>query len=278
MGLIQLIKIDGALIKARSIAKEKATMNTKVAQYITLAISLAGTLGVPTLAANWLHAHLIVYTVFVAAAIVLHALFPSIFAAPSAAVKQAAGLGNVGVILLFITLSMLFARPVHAQAATLSTTTTATTSTSTGFAAASEAVAVNYGGTWSAGTHVTEDYDFLDFGATKANHLYLEGHELLAPTPGFSIYAGGLKYQPNLAGLLSKTNVPASSFSIFLQAAAGNGVPSSGGSHISFLAGGGVKYQITSSLTWQTLDAQWMRYGSSNGAAISTGLSFLFGK
>jgi hypothetical protein len=182
---------------------------------------------------------------------------------------------KVGMIVLTILAgSMLWPVSAQAQAATTSTTASA----SNGFAATSEAVAIRYSGEWSVGTHVTESYDFADFGKTKANHLYVQGHELLAPTPGLSIYAGGLQFEPDLTALLKRTNLPASNFGVYFNGAAGNGVPSSGGSHISFLAGGGVKYALTSALTWQSLNVQYFRYGSNNGAAISTGLSFVFGK
>ena len=137
---------------------------------------------------------------------------------------------------------------------------------------------MRYSGAWSAGTHITETYDFMDFGKTKSNRLYMQGHELLAPTPGLSIYAGGLQFEPDLSTLLKRTNLPASNFGVYFKGAARNGLPSSGGSHISFLAGGGVKYALTSALTWQSLIVQYFRYGANNGAAISTGLSFIFGK
>jgi hypothetical protein len=175
---------------------------------------------------------------------------------------------KVGMILFMILAWMAAPGAVQAQ----------TTSTSNGFTASSEAVAVRYAGEWSVGTHVTESYDFADFGKSKLNRLYLQGHELLAPTPGLSIYAGGLQFEPDLTALLKKTNVPAGNFGVYFNGAVGNGVPSSGGSHISFMAGGGVKYALTSALTWQSLNAQYFRYGSNNGAAISTGLSFIFGK
>jgi hypothetical protein len=151
-------------------------------------------------------------------------------------------------------------------------------SSSNGFSGASDAVAIFYGGEWSAGTHVVESYDFLDFGRSKSNHLYLEGHQLLAPGPGFSVYAGGVKFEPDLTPFLQKTNVPASNFGVTFSAAVGNGIPSMGGSHVSFLAGGGVKYNLTQSLSWQTLQAQYGQFGSNRFAVISTGLAFVFGK
>lgn len=147
---------------------------------------------------------------------------------------------------------------------------------SNGFSASSEAVALHYNGEWSPGTIATESYDFLDFGKTKSNRIYLEGHELIAPTPGLNIYAGGIKFEPDLSNVFKKTNVQAGSFSAFFTGAVGNGVPSTGGSHISFLAGGGVKYNVTSSLSWQSLQAQYGRFGSNQFVVISTGLSFIF--
>jgi hypothetical protein len=204
-----------------------------------------------------------------------HALLPSALPAPDALPSAQSVATKAGMIVLMILAgSMLWPVSAQAQAATTSTTASA----SNGFAATSEAVAIRYSGEWSVGTHVTESYDFADFGKTKANHLYVQGHELLAPTPGLSIYAGGLQFEPDLTALLKRTNLPASNFGVYFNGAAGNGVPSSGGSHISFLAGGGVKYALTSALTWQSLNVQYFRYGSNNGAAISTGLSFIFGK
>jgi hypothetical protein len=273
----KLLAIYSDLNKLEVVAKEKAKMQVKVSQLLTLLVSLSATIGLPTLVTNWVHAHAVVYLVIVAAAIVLHALMPSIFAAPSAADTQATGLNKVGMILLMIGLGAMCAGQLQAQTATAPATPSATASTSNGFSGASSAVAIYYAGGWSAGTHVTESYDFVDFGKTKSNHLYVEGHELLAPTPGFSIYAGGLKYEPDLSALLKKTNLPVGNFGVTLSAALGNGVPSSGGSHVSFLAGGGVKYRLTQALTWQTLESEYGQYGSNRFGVISTGLSFLFG-
>jgi hypothetical protein len=274
VNIFKVFTLVGDYNKLQSINKEKGTTMNKLPQYLTLAVSLIGTLGVPAYAKAWLvqPSHLVIYTVLVAAAIVLHSVFPSIFSAPSDADKSATGLNKVGIILLILGLGMAFPASTRAQ------TTTTATSTSSGFSATSEAVAVRYAGEWSAGTHITESYDLVDFGKTKANHLYVQGHELLAPTPGISIYAGGLQYEPDLTALLKKTNVASTNFGVYINGAVGNGVPTSGGSHISFLAGGGVKYALTSALTWQSLNVQYFRYGSNNGAAISTGLSFIFGK
>lgn len=265
---MNIFKLIGLYNRFESIQKEKAPMSSKLASYGSLIVSAAGTLGLPTLAANWVHSHLAVYAGLVLAAIILHAIMPSIFAAPSDADKKATGLSGVGVLLF----CFLFSGMASAQ-------TAPPPNPSNGLAGASEAVAIHYNGEWSAGTDITQSFDFLDFGAKKGSHLYLEGRQLLAPGPGFNIYAGGLKIEPDFSSLFSKTNLGAlGNFSTYFSGAAGNGVPTVGGSHISFLAGAGVRYKLTSALTWQSLQVQYGQFGSNKFAVLSTGLSFIFTK
>lgn len=183
---------------------------------------------------------------------------------------------KVGLVLLMLSVGMMF--PVTAQAQTTTTATTTTTDTTTGFTASSDALALHFDGDWSAATLVGESYDFLDLGKVKSNHVYLKGYELVAPTPGFNIYAGGMGFKPDLSSWLKKTNVPADNFSIEVTAAIGNGVPTTGSSHVSALAGAIVSYRATSALTWNAIQGQWVRFGPKNGAAISTGIAYVFGK
>jgi len=156
--------------------------------------------------------------------------------------------------------------------------TTTTTSTGNGFSASSDASAIYYNKTWGTGTHITETLDFLDFGATKANHVYIEGHEIIATTAGFNIYAGGIGVEPDLSALFKKTNIGTSNLGVEIYAAIGNGIPTNGSSHVSEIAGGQFKYKATSALTWNALQGAVIRIGSQNGYSISTGLSFIFGK
>jgi hypothetical protein len=107
MGPIEMFKLLGDYSKLKSLNGEKGTTMSKVPQYVTLFISLIGTIGVPTLAQNWLHTHGAVYVIFVAVALVLHAIFPSIFAAPSAADQKATGLGGSATCLVLIGLMLL---------------------------------------------------------------------------------------------------------------------------------------------------------------------------
>jgi hypothetical protein len=168
--------------------------------------------------------------------------------------------------------ALLFASALFAQ------TPTTTTSTSSGFTGGADAVAFRYQGTWGTGSLTTESLDFLDFGKTKKNHIFVEGRELVASTAGLSIYTGGIGYQPDLSKLLAKTNVTPANLSISFNAGLGVGVPSVGNDRISAIVGGGVKYKATSSLSWNALQVQWVRIGGINAAAISTGLAFVFGK
>jgi hypothetical protein len=264
--------------KFESINHEKGAVMQKLSQYLTLAVSLGGTLGAPALASSWLAtpSHKVIYTGLVAFAILLHALFPSIFSAPSDSSKSSAGLTGVGIVLLLLSMGMcVSSASAQTTQPVASTTTTVSSPTFTGSA---DAVAFRYKGQWSTGSLTTESLDFIDFGKTKSNHVFVEGHELIAPTPGLSIYSGGLGIQPDLTKLLAKTNISSSNLSISFNEGMGVGVPASGGSHFAFIAGGGIKYKATTALTWNALQAQYVRYGSTNSVAISTGLAFAFGK
>ena len=170
---------------------------------------------------------------------------------------------------IFICIVLLFA----AFAVTAQTTTT----TSTGFSAETDAMGVYYNGAWSVGSILKQNFDLIDWGTNKTNHLFIQGNQLLAPKPGINVYTGGFEYQPNLGTLFSKTNIPANTIQLFLDGSAGVGTISGGTNHISFMAGGGLRYNFNSSLTWNSLQASYTRLGSLNIPSISTGLTFIFG-
>lgn len=172
---------------------------------------------------------------------------------------------------ILILTALLFA--AFAAAAQSTTTTT----TSTGFSASTDACGVYVASSWTACTHITQSYDFMDWGSTKANHLFVQGNQLLAPTPGLNIYTGGVEYQPNLGNLFAKTNVPANTLQFFVNGSAGVGTSATGPNHVSFLAGGGVRYNFSQSVTWNSLQATYVRFGSQNYPVISSGLTFIFG-
>lgn len=94
--LIKIMALEGRLLDE---AKENEPMNVKVPHLLTLFCSLAAAIGLPELVTKWVQGHLGVYMGVVAVAIVLHAVLPSVFAAPSDAAKKAAGLG---VVLFFL--------------------------------------------------------------------------------------------------------------------------------------------------------------------------------
>jgi len=248
-------------------------MNTKIGQWVTLAVSLIGTLGVPAFATSYVHAHLTFYSVLVGLAIVLHAIFPSIFSAPVASSSTTAK------VIALLAVGLLCGSVCHAQTAPApapkaAVAAPAAPATSL-FSGSSEATALSYNGSWSAATHVTESFDLLDFGKTKANSVALEGHEVIAPGPGFTAYLGGVRFTPNVAGLFSKTNLPAGSFGFYLQGAGGVATLTQT-NHISFLLGGGVQYRLTSALSWSSLHVAYLRVGKQNAAEVSTGLQYFF--
>ena len=263
MNPIQMFKLYGLYRKMQAVMKEKATMKVKIPQLLTLFTSLSVTLGLPTLVMGYVQAHLGLYMGVVAACVVLHAVLPSVFAAPSDQDKQSSGLGKVGVFLLMVLLggSCLHAQTVAAPV----------------FTGSSDAVAFHFNGEWTAATLIGQQYDFLDFGKKQNHHLSLVGNELVAPGANFNAYLGGLRYEPDLSGLLAKTNMQAGTFGTYFEATMGNGVPASGGSHISFTVGGGVKYRAPANLSWNALQGDYVRFGSQQGAILSSGLSFIFG-
>jgi len=146
------------------------------------------------------------------------------------------------------------------------------------FSASSEATALSYGGEWSPATHVTESLDLIDFGKDSASHLAIEGHQVVASGAGFSSYLGGLRFTPNVSGLLSKTNIPADSLGVYFDGAIGNTLFNAKGSNFTSLVGGGVQYKLTNSLTWSSLHANLLRVGGKNAVELSTGLQFFFSK
>jgi hypothetical protein len=272
----KLLAIYGDLNKLQAVAKEKANMQVKVPQLLALLVSLSATIGLPTLVTNWVHVHAAVYLAIVAVAIVLHALMPSVFSAPSASDTQATGLSKAGVILLMIGLGAMCAARAQAQAATPAPAPTAApTATFTG---GSDAIALRYAGAWGTGNLTTESFDLMDFGATKSEHLFLEGKELIGAQSGINTYTGGVKFQPDLSKVLAKTNVSPSTFGMYVSGSAGVGMLNTGGSHIAFMLGGGIEYRSNSTLSWNPLQIQYVRIGNQNAVVISTGLSFVFGQ
>ncbi|MGA9068959.1 MAG: hypothetical protein WB424_01815 [Terracidiphilus sp.] len=249
-------------------------MHAKIVHWITLGLSLSGAVGAPAYAQGWVSSHALIYTIFVGVAIVLHAMLPALFGAPSDAAKQATGFGKVGVILLAVGLSMVATRPGQAQSATPA----ATAQVAVVFTGGSDVIALYTNHAWGTGNLTTESFDFIDFGKTKSEHLFLEGKELIASQAGFNAYTGGFKIQPDLSKLLKKTNVPPNTFGVYFDASGGAGMIDAGSSHFSLIVGGGIEYRSSSTLSWNPLQVQYVRFGNQNAAVVSTGLNFIFGQ
>jgi len=101
MNPIQAVRAFALIEKIKALTREKGTTMQKIPQYIHLAITLIGVLGVPTLAQQWLAqpTHSVIFMVLVAASVVLHSISPSIFGAPSDDAQKKAGINTVGVVL-----------------------------------------------------------------------------------------------------------------------------------------------------------------------------------
>jgi hypothetical protein len=113
MGPIQMFKLLGDYNKAKSIAKENVSMNTKITQYLVLASTVAGLIS--AYATGWLNGHAGAFTILVGVANVLAHLFPSIFATPAAAAQQKAGLAGVKLPIVMLALLAAAAVPMRAQ-------------------------------------------------------------------------------------------------------------------------------------------------------------------
>ena len=143
------------------------------------------------------------------------------------------------------------------------------------FTGTTEVTALRYNGAWGAANHTTESFDLIDWGATKGNSLSVEGHELAASSAGFNSYLGGVKITPDISSVLSKTNLAASQFGVFAQAAAGEAtLPTT--SAFTFFVGGGANYRMTANLSWSTVDFRIGRVGSLPYYEVSSGIQYIF--
>jgi hypothetical protein len=113
MNPVQMFKLLGDYNKAKSIAKENVSVNTKITQYLVLAGTVAGLFS--AWATGWLNGHAGAFTILVGIANVLAHLFPSIFATPPAADQQKAGLAGVKLPLIALALLAAAAVPMRAQ-------------------------------------------------------------------------------------------------------------------------------------------------------------------
>jgi hypothetical protein len=176
---------------------------------------------------------------------------------------------KVGILILALCI------PLSLQAQTVTPTTTQAC-TGLCFTVSSGPAAVNYKGNWSVASITREHFDLLDWGTTKANHLDIQGLELLAPGPGVSMYMGGVAVRPNLANLFTHTNLPAGSLSVFADGNIGVGQLPSGTSHVGWSAGGGIAAKFNGSLQWTPMTAQFVRVGATNFYTMSTELKYIF--
>lgn len=146
------------------------------------------------------------------------------------------------------------------------------------FVGESDAMGLHYNNAWTVGAISIQDLDLMDFGKTKTQHIYIEGKQLIGTEAGINAFTGGIKFQPDFSNLLNKTNISSDNFGAYFTASCGVGNLDAGGQHIAYMFGGGIQYRATTLLSWQPLQVQWLRIGDKNVAAISSGLSFVFGQ
>ncbi len=145
------------------------------------------------------------------------------------------------------------------------------------FTGASGPCAIRIYGAASVCSNTTESLDFIDWGKTKDNHLFVESQQILAPTPGLSLYVGDLRYQPNITKWLKPTNVTPANLSVSFDLGGGSGVPATGPARFTFIAGGQLQYKATTSLTWNPVKLEYVRLGDNNAMVYTMQLRWLFG-
>ncbi len=143
-----------------------------------------------------------------------------------------------------------------------------------GFSAASGPAAVHYGGTWSPASYTVTAYDFLDFGATKNDRLFLLNTDVVVPGV-FSAYHGGIGIQPDLSKLFSKTNFT-DSFTIGFDASGGVATPAVGPAQASWLVGAVAGWQITPNVAWQYAEFHYGGFGGQTYPVVDTRFQFIF--
>lgn len=81
--------------QVQALNSAKGSFMIKFAQYVHLALTASAVVGVPTMASKWLAqpSHAAVFSVLVGISVVLHAIAPSIFGAPSDAAVSSSKLG-----------------------------------------------------------------------------------------------------------------------------------------------------------------------------------------
>lgn len=190
-----------------------------------------------------------------------------------------------------VALSMFAGLGGFAFAQTSSSSSDSSTSTSTAsssgmsFGAETGVVYVRGNGHSDLASEIDYTFDVMDSGADTSgnkNRLYLLGDDVVAvSTFGYNYYGAGVRFDPSksLAAALKKTNIPVDSFKVYVDATAGNAIPSSGSSLVSFHVGIGAKVALTSSgsVSWDLAQAKLFRVGSKNYATISTNVSAHWG-
>jgi len=292
MNPVKLMRIYLLLNKEEAIAKEDVPMNVKIPQLIHGLATLAAVTGAPTFLENWLKtpAHATIYTILVAASVIVHTLCPSIFGGPSDAAQQNAGISAKIGLILALGLGLAAAVPLQAQNGTQPITVATTpATTASGVVTSSDAMAVftAANGTinpnsWNPGVVAKVGYDLIDYGKAKTNHIFIESTVFNVPAINVAYYGGGFALQPDISKAFKHLNASPNSFAFLIDGGAGilnSSTATTSNSSIGGHAGAALKWNFTNSLSWTTGRVETLfAPGQPPRFGVSTGFTAIIGK
>lgn len=154
-------------------------------------------------------------------------------------------------------------------------------STGVSFGITTSAVAVHLANKNIAAADATESLAVVK--SAKLGTFYAEGHQITSTDQTFNAYLGGLKWTPQIDGLISKTLIPANTFQVSLHAAPGIVRNSAGRNALGGIAGVSLDYAPSSDghFAVNVIRADYLSasgFGASpSGYAFSSGIAVYFG-
>ena len=177
----------------------------------------------------------------------------------SAKLRRNQGAGNVvkiGIVVALLSLCTLSAR---AQ-------------TGIPVAVSASASDIHYQGTSYAASHTVEGIDLLNLGASKNTIVSVAAHQILAS--GLNIYGVGAGIQPDISGLLKKTNIPVDSLAFAVDGFGGYAnLPTGSSGAGAWEIRGSLSYALTPNVALSTAYAGGGMIGSHGFYEISAGLT-----
>lgn len=263
MNVIKLVKFEWLWNQIPLIIGGNKPLNDKIKQALHVAASMLAIFGVPELLNGYFDKHKLVYQIVVAVVALLAHAAPSVISVNPSAVTKA-GLGALILALLF------GAVPVKAQTLPNAPTPAITVSVD------AAPVALYAGGSWGAASLTKQRIPLFSYGTGGTSKVFVGAYQLIQTGTGPQQYGGYVSVAPDISKLIAKTDIPAGTVGVFGGVGAGVSELSAGTSS-SFLVDAGVKYRLTPTVSWTTVQAGYNRCGSTNGFYISSGLIAAFG-